>query len=69
MFKLLQDKKKIKKLTLFRNPKYAPTNESGTDTPNQRAKSAMSVLNGTAPELPLLHKIKFITKKSPKTVL
>lgn len=56
-------------LTRFLNPKYAPTNVSGTETPNHRANSATNVLNGTAPELPSCHNTRFITKNSPKTIL
>lgn len=56
-------------LTLFLKPKYAPTNVSGTDTPNHSANNANNVLNGTAPELPLLQSTKFITKNNPKTTL
>ncbi len=56
-------------LTRFRKPKYAPTNVSGTETPNHNANNATNVLNGTAPELPLLHSTKFITKNNPKTTL
>lgn len=56
-------------LTRFLKPKYAPTNVNGTDTQNHNANSAINVLNGTAPELPLPHNTKFIMKKSPNTIL
>lgn len=56
-------------LTLFLKPKYAPMNVSGTETPNQSAKSAISVVNGTAAELPFAQRIKFITKNNPNTTL
>lgn len=56
-------------LTLFLKPKYAPTNVNGTDTPNHNPSKAKSVVKGTAAELPLLHKTKFITKNKPKTIL
>lgn len=55
--------------TLFRNPRYAPTNVSGTDTQNHNANNAIRVLNGTAPLLPLLHNTKFMTKNNPNTTL
>lgn len=56
-------------LTRFLNPKYAPTNVKGTDTKNHRAKSPTRVEKGTAAELPLLHRTKFMTKNNPKTIL
>lgn len=44
-------------------------NVSGTETHNQRDRRASNVKNGTAAELPLDHKIRFMTKKIPNTIL
>lgn len=48
---------------------YAPANVNGTETPNHKANKAIKVENGTAPELPLLHKMRFIIKNKPNTTL
>lgn len=56
-------------LTLFLKPKYAPTKVRGTDTKNHSANNANKVVKGTAAELPLLHKTKFMMKNNPKTIL
>lgn len=56
-------------LTLFLNPIYAPAKVNGTETPNHKANKAIKVENGTAPELPLLHRMRFIMKNKPKTIL
>jgi hypothetical protein len=42
---------------------------SGTETPNHRARSAIRVVKGTAAELPLLQRIRFITKNKQNTTL
>jgi hypothetical protein len=42
---------------------------SGTETPNQRARRAIRVVKGTAAELPLLQRIRFITKNKQNTML
>lgn len=68
-FVLVPTNTDYKTLTRFLNPKYAPMNVRGTDTPNHRANNAINVLNGTAPELPSLHRIRFIKKNRQKTVL
>lgn len=44
-------------------------NVRGTETKNQRASSAKSVVNGMAAELPLLHRTRFITKNNTNTTL
>jgi hypothetical protein len=66
----LKNKKKIDSIhTLFLNPKYAPMKVSGTETPNQSARRAIRVVKGTAAELPLLQRIRFITKNKQNTTL
>ena len=52
----------------LRNPKNAPTNVKGTDTPNHNAKRATRVKNGIAADDPLYHNTRFITKKCPKII-
>ena len=56
-------------LTLFLNPKYAPTNVSGTEIPNQRASRARRVVNGIAALLPFIHSARFRMKNIPNTIL
>merc|ERR1711997_1157890 len=51
----------------LRNPKKAPTNVKGTDTPNHKASSATNVRKGIAADDPLYHRTKFIMKKWAKT--
>lgn len=41
----------------------------GTEIPNHRAKMATRVPKGIAAEEPSVHRIKFIKKKSAKTML
>ncbi len=53
----------------FLNPKKAPTNVSGTETPNQSASRATRVRNGIAAEESLYHRTRFITKKCANTTL
>ena len=59
----------MRKLTLLRKPKNAPTNVSGTEMPNQRANKATKMPKEMAPELPLLQRTKFKMKKTPNTIL
>lgn len=56
-------------LTLFLNPKNAPTNVRGTDTSSHNASKPTKVLKGTAAELSLAHNTKFIMKNKPNTIL
>lgn len=51
------------------NPKYAPTKVNGTDIPNHMAKIATRVPKGIAAEDPFTQRIRFIMKKSAKTIL
>lgn len=55
--------------TLFLNPKQAPTNVSGIDTPNHRASRARSVVNGTAALLCLAHRMRLSMKNMPNMTL
>ena len=48
---------------LLRNPKNAPTNVSGTETPNHSDSKANNVEKGIAADESSYHNTKFITKK------
>lgn len=50
-------------------PKYAPIKVSGTEIPNHMARIATKVPKGMAAEDPFTHRIRFIMKKSAKTIL
>ena len=56
-------------IAFFLNPKKAPTNVKGTETPNHKANKATKVKNGIAAEESLYQRTKFITKKWAKTIL
>ena len=60
---------KYKIFTLFLNPKYAPTNVSGTEIPNQRASRASKVVNGIAALDPSIHNTRFKIKNRANTIL
>lgn len=51
------------------NPKYAPTKVSGTEIPNHMARIATSVPKGIAADDPFTQRMRFIMKKSAKTIL
>lgn len=59
----------IKILTRLRKPNNAPTNVSGTDTQNHNTNKASNVENGTAAELSLAQRTKFIMKNKQNTTL
>lgn len=55
--------------TFSLKPKYAPTKVSGTEIPNHIARIATKVPKGMAAEDPFTHRMRFIMKKSAKTIL
>lgn len=57
------------KTTFSLNPKYAPMKVNGTEIPNHIARIATSVPKGMAADDPFTHRIRFIMKKSAKTIL
>jgi len=59
----------IQSLTFSLKPKYAPTKVSGTEIPNHIARIATKVPKGMAAEDPFTHRMRFIMKKSAKTIL
>lgn len=55
--------------TFSLKPKQAPTKVSGTEIPNHIARIATKVPKGMAAEEPFTHRMRFIMKKSAKTIL
>ena len=55
--------------TPFLNPKQAPKNVSGKDTPSQRPSRSSMVVNGTAPLLPLIHRTVLNIRNRANTTL
>lgn len=55
--------------TFSLKPKYAPIKVSGTEIPNHMARIATKVPKGMAAEDPFTHRMRFIMKKSAKTIL
>lgn len=55
--------------TFSLKPKYAPTKVSGTEIPNHIARIATKVPKGMAAEDPFTHRMRFMMKKSAKTML
>lgn len=50
-------------------PKYAPKNVNGTEIPNHIARIPMRVLKEMAADDPSTQRIRFIMKRSTKTIL